>query len=338
MNLSANAKAKVKDLFVNTAKAYDGEVGDQYSATPTVAQTLMNKIVEDGSWFLKMINMVPVTEISGDKVSLFTSARVGGRTEITGSAERVPKDLADTVSKLYQLYFAEYDTAIPYAKVDAWAKFKDFVQRYNNAIRVAIGNDRVTTGWNGTSAAATTNIGTSPNLEDFNIGWLKQIRDFSAGSQYLNGTAGAVELGSVAFPNLDTIVFEGADSLESPYRDSPDLVALVSRDLVSAAEGEYFATAANTPTEKIALDKEAGLIRRTFGALPTYIPPFFPNGTVLITSFNNLSIYYQDTSVRRTQKDKPEKNRLEDFLSLNEGFVVEDFRKTFLIQNISIAP
>ena len=43
----------------------------------------------------------------------------------------------------------------------------------------------------------------------------------------------------------------------------------------------------------------------------------------MITSLDNLSIYVQEGTWRRHIKDKPEKDRVEDYNSRNEGYLVE---------------
>lgn len=336
-NLSPAAKTKMRDLIMLTAEKYGGVVGEQYAATPSIAQVLNDKIIQDGNPFLRQINVLPVGEIKGEKVMLGLSNRVTSRTDTSGAGERVPKDLVSLDAEGYELFATETDVALRYATIDVWAKFPDFATRYGMAVRKAIGNDRLAAGWYGTSAAATTNIGTSPNLQDLNKGWLKQIEDYNTGSQIVIGTVPApIALGSAAFPNLDALVFSAFDKLTEPFRSEPDLVALVSRNLLSAAEGKYYALQGNTPTEKKEI--ESGLVIKTYGGLPVIVPPFLPDGTVLVTSLNNLSIYWQDSSWRRQQKDKPEKNRYEDFNSRNEGYVVEQFKKCFYLKNVTIAP
>ena len=321
--------------LANTASAFGRQVGQQYSATPSVAQTVYEKVVENGNPFLSSVNVLPVTEIKGDKVGLSLSGRVAGRTDTSGSNERVPKHLMATDSKGYELFKTEFDVALKYAQIDLWAKFPDFAARYMNMVRLAISNDMVQCGWTGTSHAATTNIITNPNLEDLNIGWLKLIRDFNGGSQRVVGTGPSpISIGSTGvFKNLDALVHEAKQRLPVWYRKVPGLVALVSDDVISAQESVYFEVNGNKPTEKTALNSN---IMKAYGGLPTLVPPFMPDGTLLITTLNNLSIYYQNSSVRRLQKDKPEKDEVQDFNSVNMGYVLEDELLTSLVENITL--
>jgi hypothetical protein len=65
--------------------------------------------------------------------------------------------------------------------------------------------------------------------------------------------------------------------------------------------------------------------------------PYFPANAFLITTLNNLSIYYQDGKVRRLIKDQPELDQVTDFQSSNEAYVVEDYSFSALVENIAQA-
>ncbi len=327
--LSALAQNKIIKLHEMTALAYSSIVGQQYAATPTVAQTLNDKIVEDGNWFLQAINVVPVDEIVGEKVFLGLSGSVASRTDTSGSGERSPKNLADINPIDYQLYKTDFDVGLRYSTIDAWAKFKDFAERYNRAVRKAIGNDRVKIGWNGTSVAATTS---EADLSDVNIGWLHQIRNFNSGSQYVLGDSGSITLGSADFPNLDVLVLDAKGRLDPVFKGDPDLVVLIGDNVLQAAKGSLYEAQGNTPSEKEKAHNR--MVIDTYAGLPAYVPPFFDPDSILVTSFENLSIYFQDTSVRREQMNNPKKDRYEDYLSDNEGYIVEELGKTSLIEGI----
>jgi len=330
--LSVQATKKITELHKFTAQAYGGEPGKQYAATPSVAQTLNDKIVVDGNWFLQMINIFPVTEIKGDKVGIGLSGNVSGRTDTSGSAERVAKSLVALDSDGYELNKTDSDVALKYSIIDAWSKFKDFAERYMKAVRLAIGNDRLKIGWVGTSAAANT---VAADLSDVNIGWLEQIRTYNAGAQYVLGAAGSVTLGSPTFPNLDSLVYSALNTVEEVFRDDPDLVVLVGRNVMQAAKGSYYDNQGDTPTEKAVLEDKKSY--NTYGGLVAYTPPFFDADSILVTSFDNLSIYWQETSWRRQQLDNPKKDQYEDFNTRNEGYIVEELGKTSLVQGIEYA-
>ena len=336
-NISVQATKKISDLHKFTAQAYGGEVGKQYAATPSVAQTLNDKIVIDGNWFLRMVNVFPVTEIKGEKVGLGLSGSVSGRTDTSGAGVRIAKNLVSTDAAGYELKKTDSDVALRYTTVDAWAKFKDFAERYGKAVRKAIGNDRLKVGFVGTSAAVDT---VAADLSDVNIGWLEQIRNYNAGAQYVLGDGlgiepGSIILGGATFPNLDSLVYSALNTVEEQFRDDPDLVVLIGRNVMQSAKGSYYDANGNTPTEKETLkDKKS---YNTYGGLVAYTPPFFDADSILVTSFENLSIYWQETSWRRKQKDNSEKDQYEDFNTRNEGYIVEELGKTSLVQGIEYA-
>ncbi len=346
MMLSAQARAKLEQHFANTAKGFgvpagNPAAGQHFAATPTVAQTIYDKIVEDGNPFLQRLNVIPVSELKGEKVGMSLTNRVASRTDTSGAGERTPKHLVDTAAKGYELFATEFDVALKYSLIDSWAKFPDFAARYMRMVRQAIGNDMLQTGWTGTSVAATTNIGTNPLLQDLNKGWLQLIREYNSGSQRLlggtKGTAGAVTLGESneavgGFVNLDVLAQAAREMLPIYHRTNPNLVLIAGYNILSYQQETYYKNNAGTPTEKAVMNGE---ITRAYDSLPSFYAPFFPASALLVTTLDNLSIYYQDSSVRRLQKDKPEKNEVQDFNSVNMGYVIEDEQKCAFIENIT---
>lgn len=327
--ISLESKAKVTKFFKQIATKYGGEVGQQYAATPSVAQTLNEAIIVDGNWFLKLINIVPVPEIKGEKVFLGLAGHVTGRTNTGAGGEREAKRLIDMNAEPYELHKTDSDVALGYATVDVWAKFKQLAKLFGKAVREAIGNDRIMIGWVGTSAAVDT---VEADLSDVNIGWLEQIRTYNAGAQYVLGAGGSVTLGGATFPNLDTLVHDAKSNIEERFRKDPDLVVLLGSNVMAAADGSYYEAVGDTPTEKDALVAKKSA--KTYGGLAAYEPPYFDPDSILVTSLKNLSIYWQETSWRRQQIDNPKRDQYEDFNTRQEGYIVEQLGKTSLVQGI----
>lgn len=338
--LSAQGRLALEIQFANTAKAYQVDqgnpmAGQYYTATPSVSQTIVKKIVESGAPFLSMIATIPVDEIKGQKVLVGLSGRVASRTDTSGSGERTPKLLQATSTQDYELFPTEWDVALKYSDIDAWAKFPNFADLYMQAVREAIANDILQTGWTGTTAAAASNIGTYPLLQDMNIGWLQKIRAFNGGSQRVIGTGPSpIQLGSATFANLDQLAFSAKQRIAIQFRERQDFVLLVSNDVLAYQEDVYFELNGNKPVEKAAL---SGLITRAYGGMPTMVAPFMPAGTLLITPLTNLAYYYQSSSLRRLQRDWPSKNQVQEFNSVNDGYVVQEELATSLVENITFA-
>jgi carbohydrate-selective porin OprB len=49
-----------------------------------------------------------------------------------------------------------------------------------------------------------------------------------------------------------------------------------------------------------------------------------------------LSIYYQEGGKRRFIREEPEKNRVADYQSSNEDYVIEAYEKVALVENIEV--
>jgi P2 family phage major capsid protein len=340
MNLISQAKDKLYELFANTAENYgvsfDAKAGLDanlnYNVTPIGAQRLEERISLDASWFYKLISIIPVIEQTGDVAMMSPSGLIGGRTDTSGNGERATRSLYSTESNLYACKQTNWDTHVLYKDINAWAlNGGNFNEIYTRNVRKSIARSRMVCGWHGTSAATTTDIATYPLLQDVNIGWLHRIRNYNNGSQYSTGVVLGVDI-----PNLDVMVMEARQKLPIYLRERDDLIAMVSSNLIVSAEAEFYAQNGGDPRKKITADMMIKQASRTFGALPTIIPPDFPDGTVLVTYPENLQLYYQLSGVRRQQLDVPRKDRVEEYLSGNEDYAVGEYLACGLIDGITI--
>lgn len=314
-----------------------------FSVSPSVQQTLEKKI-QDSSALLGRINLVPVTEQEGEKLGLGVSGPVAGRTDTSGNNKRQTRDVSTLDGHGYRCEQTNFDTHIKYGTVDAWAKFPNFETMIRDAIVQQQALDRITIGWNGTHVAATTDLIAYPLLQDVNIGWLQHIRTLApANHLYRINTAAPgdppvwrneVRVGPGGdYANLDALVFDAIQLLEPWFREAGDLNAYVSRELM---HDKYFpiVNQDQKPTETLAA--QTVVAQKTMGGLTASSEPNFPAATILITSDKNLSIYWQDGKRRRHLRDAPESNRIENYESSNDAYVVERLGKAALIENIVI--
>lgn len=308
-------------------------VHESFNVTPSVQQKLENKI-QESSAFLSKINIVGVREMWGDKLGLGVTGPIASRTDTT-TKERQTRDVHTLDERRYTCVQTNYDTHLRYATIDAWAKFPDFQARVRDAIVKRQALDRMMIGFNGTSAADDTNLTTNPLLQDVNIGWLKHIETDAAARVLTGGaTAGSVKVGATGdYKNLDALVFDNIQLLDPWFRDDPGLVAMMGRDLV---HDKYFpmVNTQQAPTETLAAD--IVISQKRMGGLQAVGVPFFPANTILITSFSNLSIYYQDSARRRHLIDNPKRDRIENYESSNDAFVVEEYGACALVKNIAL--
>jgi P2 family phage major capsid protein len=225
---------------------------------------------------------------------------------------------------------------LPYAKIDAWAKFPDFHQRYSAAVQKQIALDRIMVGFHGVKAAAQTDIAAYPMLQDVNKGWLQQLREQAPQQVLKEGkAAGKVTLGLDGdYANLDALVHDTKQMVDERLRDGGDLVAIIGSDLLAADKAKLYAKQGDVPTEKERI--EDAQVIATYGGLPSFSVPFFPVNAVLVTSWDNLSIYFQDSSWRKQTVDNPKRSRVEDYNSRNEGYVIEQLEKIALTENVEL--
>ncbi|UNG19260.1 phage major capsid protein, P2 family [Stutzerimonas zhaodongensis] len=336
MSLSQAARLKFSALAVAIATTYGVEtVREEFNVTPTHAQTLNDKITHSSA-FLSRINVIPVSEIKGEKVMLGTSGTVTGRTD-TSTADRVARNVLGLDGQGYELFETHSDVALKYSSIDAWAKFPNFPQRYSAAVQKQIALDRIMIGWNGTSAAATTDRVANPLLQDVNKGWLQIAREQAPEQVLAQGAkvAGKIQIGATGdYANLDALVHDVSLMIDEEFRDGGDLIAIVGRELLAHDKAKLYAAQGDTPTEKERI--EMAQVIATYGGLPTFTCPHFPSRGVVVTSWDNLSIYFQDTSWRRHIQENPKRSQVEDYNSRNEGYVIEQLGKFAAIESANV--
>ena len=313
------------------------DVTEKFTVNPTVQQTLEGH-VQESSEFLRRINMIGVTEQQGQKVGLGVTSPIASTTN-TATTDRATKDPTDTDGDSYNCTQTNFDTHITYAKLDAWAHKPEFQTLFRDAIIRRQALDRIMIGFNGTSRAATSNPVANALLQDVNVGWLQKYRTNAPARVLADGpSAGVNELrvGAAAgrdYFNLDALVMDAVNSLIDPWhREDTELVAILGRDLL---HDKYFplVNTANAPTEQLALDTLVS--QKRVGGLQAARVPFFPANAILITRFDNLSLYWQRDARRRTLIDNAKRDRIENFESSNDAYVVEDYGCGCLLENIT---
>ena len=333
---------------------------EKFSVDPAVEQTLEEKIKES-SEFLQQVNITPVTAQQGDKVGVTITRPLAGRTNTAGGTRRTPTDPTDTTDDGgYFCKQTNFDHAIRYATLDAWRHKPEFQTLIRDVILKQQGRDRIMIGWNGTSAAATTNRVTNPLLQDVNEGWLHKIRTHAPARNLQDGALTAnptkaiyvasgddVEILNAAgtnaatanadYANLDALAFDALDLLDPWHRADTDLVVIVGWNLVKDKYLNLLQAAGETATEREAAHRILTLPKQMAGKR-AIIVPFFPENAILVTSLDNLSIYWQEETRRRHIRDEPALDQIENYESVNEAYVVEDYGRCALIENIVMGP
>jgi len=302
---------------------------------PSVEQKLENRI-QESSEFLSRINISGVRDLKGEKIGLGIGSTIAGRTN-TNTTDRPTQDPSALDNLFYELFQTNFDTHITYAKLDTWSKFPDFQTRIRDAIIQRCALDRIMIGWNGTSAAVATNRGANPLLQDVNKGWLQHLREDKPAHLMDEGTveASKILVGEGGdYATLDALVWDLYNGLMPSWAvGDTELVAIVGRKLL---HDKYFPliNQEEKPTEQQARD--VIMSSKRLGQLPAYQVPFFPDNSVVVTRFDNLSLYYQEGRRRRTVVDNAKRDRIENYESSNEGYVVEDYDYLVAAENIEL--
>lgn len=332
-----------------TRLAYDGYLAEiaqlngvtrateKFAVAPSVQQKLETRI-QESSDFLKRINVIGVTEQQGSKLGLGVGSPIASTTDTT-QKDRETADVTDLDENGYNCTQTNFDSHLTYAKLDAWTKFPDFQNRIRDVIVRRQALDRIAIGFNGTSRAKTSDLTKNPLLQDVNKGWLQRMRE-QAPQRVMNTgekVAGKILVGKGGdFANLDALVFDLiANAIDPWHQEDTALVLLCGRGLL---HDKYFPiiNTMQPPTETLAADVITS--QKRIGNLPAVTVPFFPANALLVTSFDNLSVYYQDGGRRRTIVDNAKRDRIENFESSNDAYVIEDLGRAAMAEKIELVP
>lgn len=306
-----------------------GDVSEKFTIDPEVEQVIIDRMGESSD-FLQKINITGVTSPKGQKLGLGVGTPIASRTNTT-SKDRETAYVGALDGDVYECKQTNFDTHIGYKTLDAWAVQADFEERYRNLCLKRRALDSIMIGWNGLSAADETNRAVNPLLQDVNIGWLEKIR-LHAPERYMgyasDGTANTDEytLGDGGnYGTLDALAFDVMSNLLDPWhRGSDDLVLIIGRQLW-VNHGLALYNENRAATERTAL--QVWFAAQAVAGLPTVTVPFFPERGLVITSYDNLSLYYEASATRRAIIDNPKRDRVEEYLSSNDAYVVEDYGK-----------
>lgn len=307
----------------------------EFSVAPTVQQRLETKI-QESSEFLSKINIHGVRDQEGEKIGLDVSGPVASTTD-TNKQDRQTSDISTLDGLHYRCEQTNSDTHLRYAKLDAWAKFKDFQTRIRDAIIRRQALDRITIGFNGVRRVPTSDRVANPMLQDVNKGWLQEMREQAPQRVMKDGkTASKIVVGGAGgdYANLDALVFDVVNQMIDPWHaEDPELVVICGRQLLAE---KYFPiiNQNHRPTDTLAADMIVS--QKSIGNLPAVRVPSFPANSLLVTRLDNLSIYYQEGTRRRAIVDNSRRDRIENYESINEAYVIEDLGCAAMVENIEL--
>lgn len=318
---------------------HSGTVLNQEEVLPPAQQKLLYAKVGEAVGFLNEINNVYVDAQFGEKIGLDGGRPIASRTDTT-LQDRSTQDLSALDPQQYYAAQTEYDFHTSYKRMDAFAHIGKVGDLMRKQASLAIARSQMMVGWNGESVAKQTDIAAYPLLQDVNIGWLHGVR-LSQPTRILGydsdgePTVDVFKVGEGGkYISLDALVFSIiSDLMDAWHQEADDLVVLLGRK-VATAHGVALLSNGNLPSERNALS--VWFANKAVAGLPSLIPPFMPSRAVVVTSLKNLSIYHQVGTLRRTVVDNPKRNRVEEYISENQAYVVEDLGKFAAVRSESI--
>jgi len=296
-------------------------MGESFAITGPQEERLL-EAVQQSNEFLQLINMPLVTDIQGEKVFAGTQQTITGRKK-DGRFRRV----VDPTGGKYSCAETDSGVIIPWKTADTWARMGgDFLAKYAAFVQRQISLDQMMIGWNGTSVAESSDPTVKKLLEDVNKGWMQWMRDNLTKNILTGGkTASKINIGTdkdADYTSLDHLAYDLRQGLDPVHRQRTDLVLMVGADIIAKEADAAGKMHGRTPTERAAM--KAMDLMGSFGGLPAVILPNFPARGCVITTYDNLSIYTQEGSMRRAFKDDDEHKGLVDSYYRNEAYVVED--------------
>jgi P2 family phage major capsid protein len=315
MQLTPRAEALLHKYTAQLAKSYGvRDTAKMFSLTPPKETLLRNTLMQQ-SEFLRLINVMDVSQTVGQVVSTGKPGIYTGRKK-EGRFSR-PLGVGGNEFKLYETDSGSY---LPYDLLVVWANSgseDEFFQKIQAFSNESFALDMLRVAFNGTSAAEDTDPVANPNGEDVNTAWHHIVKTRSP-EQIITGD---VTIGGATadFVGLDAAVTDLVHtSIYEPFRNDPRLVVLVSADLIGA-DATTMMNMVDRPTEKVA----AQLINRQIAGRTAYTPPFMPEGRLIVTTLDNLHIYTQGGTRKRKAEWNDDRKRFENNYLRMEGYAVE---------------
>ncbi|WP_172562561.1 phage major capsid protein, P2 family [Vibrio furnissii] len=310
---------------------------EMFSVNPTATQRII-AMMRESNWFLGKVNIVSVKNQIGEAIGLGVTGMIASRTDTSGSKERTPRDMTSMTVMPYTCVQTNFDTGIRYAKLDAWAHLRNFNQIVSKHTREQIDANKITVGFYGETAAKDTDPTKNPQGQDVNVGWIQALRKYAPERVLteVEPDSGEVRIGEGGdIINLDLAVLNTKGLLDDACVNDPNLIAIIGSDLLAYDKAKFYEAHGNTPSEKSKIEELR--VIGTYGGLPAVSVPGFPPTGLLITSYDNLSIYIQEDSIRRSVGVKNDrKDQIENFESMNMAYVVEQLEKAAAIDFKSV--
>lgn len=328
--LSPRARQRLTGYVTALAQSYGITDTRQFFALTDPQDIALRDAIMHSDEFLGHLTMETVDQLKGQVVVTGAPGLYTGRLQNARFSREMGVD-----GNQYELVEMDSGSYLPYHTLTTWAnagsdnEFYNRIQTFSNR---SFAHDILRIGFNGTHAALNTDPATYPRGEDIAPGWHQIVKDRAPGQ--IVSTATTVDInGGGDFTGLDAMANDARNTLiAEELRDSPDLVVLISRDLLTA-ETTALLNQIDKPTEKVA----AAMMNRQLAGMDVYTPPFLPDGRLIVTTLWNLHVYTQRGTEQRKAEWVDDRKRFENNYLRMSGYAVEYDELYAAFDNIAFA-
>lgn len=285
--------------------------------------------------FLNRINLVLTPNQTELAIGLGGGTLTAARVDTLHGGERTPRDITPKSAMQYDCEQVNFDTRITFNTMGAFSHYDDFNDRLEREIRKHINLDMIRVGFFGKEAAANSNPILNPNGEDVAKGWIQALRE-NRPESILNADNKIVRIGLGGdYETVNDAVCAVKNKISPRHKDVNDLVVLLGCDLVAYDGASFYQKALDPyrPVNQIELRQ----LKESYGAMPAYMPSCFPARGIMVTSFDNLSIYFLIRSLRRSFGVVDCSNDcINNFESVSMSYVIEQLDKAAAINFESV--
>ncbi|MEZ9414065.1 P2 family phage major capsid protein [Vibrio sp. 10N.286.49.E1] len=322
---------KLNQYRSDKQKKYNTDDQDGMFNVDASQATLEIESIRQTDEFLSRVNLVSVGLLVGEGIGLGSGKLIAARVDTLRGGARTARKIKPDVAMQYECHQINFDCAISFETMDAYAHHDNFSDCLEREIRKHSNLDLIRVGFFGKQAADNSNVTLNPNGEDVTKGWIQALRD-NRPESILEKKGYPVNIGQGGdYLTVNDAVCAVKDKVAARHRDVNDLVVLLGSDLVAHDRASFYQKQIDPkqPVHQIELRQ----IKESYGAMPAFMPSCFPARGIMVTSFDNLSIYFLNHSFRRSfGKRNDSKNLIENFESAQVCYVIEQLDKAAAIE------
>ncbi|MFA0114230.1 P2 family phage major capsid protein [Vibrio sp. 10N.261.46.E11] len=322
---------KLNQYRSDKQKKYNTDDQDGMFNVDASQATLEIESIRQTDEFLSRVNLVSVGLLVGEGIGLGSGKLIAARVDTLRGGTRTARKIKPDVAMQYECHQINFDCAISFETMDAYAHHDNFSDCLEREIRKHSNLDLIRVGFFGKQAADNSNVTLNPNGEDVTKGWIQALRD-NRPESILEKKGYPVNIGQGGdYLTVNDAVCAVKDKVAARHRDVNDLVVLLGSDLVAHDRASFYQKQIDPkqPVHQIELRQ----IKESYGAMPAFMPSCFPARGIMVTSFDNLSIYFLNHSFRRSfGKRNDSKNLIENFESAQVCYVIEQLDKAAAIE------